>query len=506
MKNHSAGRHNIAIKICIAFIAYCIVHMYCMTNLITNHDDVAIRYYNYYDMTYLGRWALYFINKITLYTLNTNWSCGILTCFCVSVGIGLIAKMLSFKNTISEVIAIFLMVSFPTVASWNLYTWTSLGYSIGFMTAIAAAYVLYETYNAEKKSIQIIGTVIGCVLLSLSLGCYQAFVCIYFVLVWYKLLVQLLKEGIKKKDNLLLIFYGVISFVTAYIVYIVTLKIMLKLRNAELTGYQGVSEMGKITFWGTLNSIKLSYIEFVKYYSEAYSLNGLRLLNILLFLGLILLGIFCIFKSKNKLSTNLLIVALIALMPPVINSIYILTQGASNVYSCMYYTYIFPYLFMLKLLETYIQDASKRALPYIASGIIAFSFFLVSNRAYANQDAVFNTLQQYFNRVAMRIESTEGFCGEETKVYYANPISIIDYPYFQGSGLDTTDTLQHMVYNDTGLHTFMRYYLGFNTDGIEWDEEKINQILDSKEFENMEVYPSARSIQFINDVLVVKFK
>lgn len=131
---------------------------------------------------------------------------------------------------------------------------------------------------------------------------------------------------------------------------------------------------------------------------------------------------------------------------------------------------------------------------------------MIDNRAYSNQEAVLNNVQQYFNRVAMRIESVEGFSGEETKVYYSNPISITQYPVFQGSGLDTTDSLQGIVYNDSGVHAFMEYFCGFYTGSILGEDELINEILESEEYANMGTYPDKTSIQFIKDVLIVKFK
>ena len=492
--------------LCFGFIIYCIVHMYCLTNIITNHDDVAIRYYDNYDQTYLGRWLLYFINKITFYTLNTNWSVGVLCAVFVCISAMLIIEILSLNKNSTKIIAAFIILSFPTVTSWNLYNWMSLGFFLGFFLSVLSAFILYRAMNSENKFRIIIYTLTSAILLSLSLACYQAFACMFIVLVWYLVISQFFAENDNCKKPVIYMLYGIITFIVGYLIYRISLNLILEWKNMSLTGYQGISEMGSISIHGTLSGLKAAYVKFVEFYITGYDLKILKYLNFLVFLGLILMSGHMLYKAKKNIGTKVIIILLMLLMPLMVNSIYILTQGNSDVYSCMYITYMFPFLLFLVLAEHSCDKKLAMRFSVWIIGIVAFTFFMVDNRAYGNQDAVLNNIQQYFNRVAMRIESTEGFQENETRVYFSNPISLTEYPLFQESELDTTDSLQDIIYNDSGVHAFMNSFCAFHVKDIAGDDDLINAILESKEYSSMGVYPAESSIQFINGVLVVKFK
>ena len=490
----------------VTIIAFFAVHMYCFTNIITNHDDVAIRYYDNYDQTYLGRWLLYYINKITFYTLNTNWSVGVLSSILFAAGIVLIIKIMGLKNRFSKYTAILVMVSFPSVASWNLYTWMTLGFSTGFLLAVTAAYILQCIFPLQKKIFTILGIAISSIMLSLSLGCYQAFVCIFFVLIWYLVLSELLSSTYKWKNLPRYVCYSIISFIIAFISYSLTLSIVLKSKNIALTDYQGIAAMGKVSLWNTIESIQMAYSEFIDFYLYGYGISFLKMINMVVLAGFILLALYECYHCNRRIWEKGIIVLLILIMPVIINSICIMTQGNSEIYSCMYFTYVFLYLLFLRFAETQYNHKWKTYISQIAVVTTVLFYFMVTNQAYGNQDAVLNNIQQYFNRVAMRIECVEGFDEKETPVYFSTPVSITEYPIFQGGVLDTTDPLQGIIYNNSGVHAFMQSYCGFNPKSVSDGNETIQHILNSDEYAAMENYPAESSIRIIGDILVVKFK
>lgn len=298
----------------------------------------------------------------------------------------------------------------------------------GVLCAIIAVKFLKVYF--EKKDLNLFKYIfLSSMFIGLSVSCYQAFVSITLAFLYTLIWEQGLKRDIDNIKYFRNIGVSLLSVGIGYIGYSILLKVLLLIRNIELTPYQGMNEMGHITISDTITSVGKAYKEYYNFYitNNFFKIRLAGYANIVLFIILITVLLTLAIKScKNVCVGRMVWLIILLFMAPVfINNIYLLTQGRTMVYSNMLYTGIVPYLVMIKIID---KSFSKFSLGkgdgYICISMIAFICYLLCNRAYANQEAVLSMEKAYVNRVAMRIKSLEDY-NNDTVVYFANPIHMI---------------------------------------------------------------------------------
>lgn len=269
-----------------AYIVAFMVHLYGAVNLITNHDDVVIRY-DKYDQTYLGRWMFSFFSKLTGLVYQNNWVVVLLSVSLLALAVVLIVDIYQIKSKWAIVLLSGIMMTYPSVASWILYTFNTLCFSFGVLSAVVAVKVLAISFKRKKFAFLYVLASGGFV--CMSIACYQAFVCITIAML-YTLIWKLGTKVISNRRYIYIICLSSVSLVWGYLLYTIILKIILMITGIELTTYQGMDKMGHITVTDTINSVIVAYQKFVSlYFSSAFfKYNICILINGLLFFFLLL--------------------------------------------------------------------------------------------------------------------------------------------------------------------------------------------------------------------------
>lgn len=504
--------HKYKMLFMMSFIAFFVVHMYFCTNFVTNHDDIGERYHLGYNQTASGRWLLPVINKITFFSLNSSWVIGILTAVILSLGIVVLIDVFEIKGKFSLFMISCVLISYPIVSSWMLYAWMAVGFVFGLTMSIIALKLIKIGFDLPLS--HIIGhlAIISCASISicLSLGCYQAFICIYIATVWWLLMQQSLMEKYSTKQYIKNLIYSLLPFLLGYIIYNIILNYKLVSGGMSLTSYQGISESLNITTSSIIEGIQLAYSKFFLYYltDEFFVFRIIKYINLAMLIFVTFKIGKVIVSSKTNIVRKIWAFLLFALAPIFINSIYLLTQGRAFVYSCMEFAYILPYIVAIYFIDKKeIKDLKKfevtHLIAVLLAGILVCCNFMLCNRAYANQAYNMTITTQFYNRLAMRLESVDGFT-QETKVYFSNPI-IKDAKSEIEVLLDTADKNGYLVSNGGAIHVFLRDYCALNINLL-YDDDEIKKIKECDEYKQMGEYPANSSMRFINDVLVVKFQ
>ena len=118
-----------------------------------------------------GRWGLeilFYIRRLIFQNNTIPVINGILTIILIGFIVVIILRTLEIENNILSIILAGLMVSFPVVASLFIYIFTAPAYFLSILLNVFAIYMFSKNKN-------IVNFIISVLLITFSLGIYQAF-------------------------------------------------------------------------------------------------------------------------------------------------------------------------------------------------------------------------------------------------------------------------------------------------------------------------------------------
>ena len=205
-----------------------ICHMTVMTHNYLTYDSLW-NLYSDQNMISSGRQFLQYFCAPTSY-FNLPWLNGLVAIFFLSLTAVLVVSLLSIKNKPIAFLAGGLLATFPAITGTFSYAYTIDGYMIALFFAALSVYL--------TKKLKW-GFFAGIILLGLSIGVYQSYYSVAILLAVFVLLLDLLEEKVEKKEFLKNCLRLAGMGIGAYAFYVLTLKVMLKLTDSSLSGYQG---------------------------------------------------------------------------------------------------------------------------------------------------------------------------------------------------------------------------------------------------------------------------
>nr|MCR5278056.1 glucosyltransferase domain-containing protein [Lachnospiraceae bacterium] len=229
-----------------AFAAGLLTHMSVMVSDIPNHDGLASVYSNQ-DLLTSGRWFLQFACGISSY-YALPWLIGVLSLIYIAVASAFTVKILDIRRPLYAALAGVILAVFPALASDFAYVFTMDGYMLGMLLSVIAVYLV-----GRGKW----GFVLGGVLLSLSVGTYQAYLAVAMILCLYKAIGVLFDKEDKKA--LRIAKYPCMGAI-GLVLYYAVLKVLLAVRHTSLADYQGIGGEGAGT--GIITRLTGAYRDF----------------------------------------------------------------------------------------------------------------------------------------------------------------------------------------------------------------------------------------------------
>ena len=536
------GKIPTRIRLCFltGMISGILIHAYMFTNKLPNWDDIN-NVGSFGVGSEFGRWFLKYINPVDG-IWSVPWIGGLFAVVFLSLAACMAVAALDIRSLTGVVLVPFMMLSFPSVCSMFTFMFTADCYAVGIFLACTAAWLIRK-YR--------FGFLPGIALLVLSLGLYQAYLCLALgILVCGLFLDQLREEepgeesgrsgqSPSKGGKLFSgrernVFLSGVKTLLILIAAVALYSLIARLIFPELDSYNGLNQMGRIDPVRLPRLILRAYRWVAEYFIlKPYSfVNGFaRALNVICCLLAAALVIAWFVKRKvwKRPAGALLYLFLAAAVPLAMGSIIIMAPDAS-VSMLMLYQYVILYLFIIALMERSLQKedglfAEKKPAAqnrFLKNGpglvslfvtvvllLVGYENFVVTNEAYFRMGIAYERAYAWYNRIMERIEATEGYQPGDAFLLLGE-YGLSETPDLLGSYSMDGERFDDLsgVAKETGLLTsgvrqnFMKIYVGAETPEV--SEEVQEAIHQSEEYRNMPAYPEEGCVQKIMDVWVVK--
>ena len=510
---HGINR-NARISFYAAIIAGFITHLFIMTNKVFNYNEIAVLFLDKQDMTMgrmaEGRWFVGFIGQL----IGDNYSMqmvtgviGILLLACIS---GMIVGLLEISKPLYAVLIAAGLVTFSAISSF--FAFTQLGDAWFFALFLA----VFAVFLSENKKW---GIWPGLICIGLSLAIHQAYVSVAIAFMFILLFQKIFEKNSSLKPLLPNIGRYLFILIGGFAFYYVGVKITAAVYQYNLSDYHGISDMTEFTIRGICKGFVYSYLYFVRYffttqYLYSYFFVVLNVLLMICLLSYVIRSIILSFR-KREIMNGILKIFMVLVLPVGMNGLPVLLADrvGAGVDRYMMYSLVFLWVLMIYLAdraeakEYEVVKGRKIFLWVITIGIMLNigHDYVIDNQAYYREQAVTNQVDDFLNRVVARIETTEGY-EAGMPVYFDGCSSLFEqYPL----ELPSFDMLAEMRgtayepnYSSDGIVRYLNYYLHFPVTSA--NQELVNGLIQTQEYEQMECYPAANAARVINGVMVVK--
>lgn len=507
----------------VSFFAGLLTHGFMLLNKIPFYDDIALLFHT--GGTYKnGRWFLGVIGAIEYRMFGGNYSTpmfkGLIAIILISLSAALIVSIFRMKNKSYIFLLSTMMVVYPAVTVIMGYMFMAQCFTLALFLTVLGVYL-----TVRKKC----GFIAGIICICLSLGLYQAYLAVPAVLFLLVLICDLFEEKEFKQVFTTAVKY-LMTLALGLVVYFVVNKVFLSAKGAELTSYQGISDMGQTTIGDLIARVGAAYRYFVQLpFTDWQGLNAAFLMKVLwgvsILLTIVLIA-FNIIKIKN-IWNKLLLGVVAGLLPLAVNLVYVMCdENKVYVHGLMVYSSVFVLLFPL-LLQHFGNMKSESACkgPFnllmdwsIAACMVLTIVYYIgyNNVAYTQSAMIQSQVDAYSTNFVSAIKNTEGYADEYPIVLVQNPDR--DQPYdFMDSSMyvfEEFEQIQITAYNTNmllwmsnySLPDYLKYRTGFNTENMK-DYGKMlenNEIGELDFIDEMPCYPDDGAIRVSGGRIIVK--
>lgn len=348
-----------------------------------------------------------------------------------------------------------------------------------------------------------------------AMGFYQCYIDVAFTL-FLIIIVKDLTEKKTFKEIGLKVLKIICGLAASGVGYYILFKAVIKIHNGfEANSYNGLAGVLDFENHSIFNLFAGAYKQFFFYLMNQGTFLSTHLLGrrvsdawdvvvgaiVILTLALIIIELIILNKANKPHPWQIALqVVLLLLFAPVSNFVYIISKGFE--YELMIYSFFFLFIFMLCLAERIGEKklhSIKTFAIVIPLVILIWNNIVYSNQIYFKIDMQDRAAQTYATQLLYDIERTEGYDIGDTQVLFVgspNLSTSIDYPEY------LKDLTIHSNYKTAftyinSLPFYIKSYLAASINILETEDYPDEAI-------KMPVYPEEGSIQFINDVLVVK--
>jgi len=484
-----------------ALICGVAAHMVGLVTMLHNNDDIGQMPYGYGTGITSGRWLLTILGDFALdmgFSYNLHWVNGILFLMLIALAAVLTVDILQIRNRSFAGFLGALFVVFPSVTATMMFRYTVVYYGISFILAIGAVW-LTERYP--------IGWIPGAVCIALSMGIYQAYV--PFAISLFLLL--LLQKALQKCEVGSLIKRGIqfcLVLVAGLVIYFLCLKLCLALYGTQLSDYNGVNNMGKLSLAELPGLLKLTVYNFCMLPLNNYcGLAGMKLIRICFILLGMISGVGLVYVmlcQVKKLQLIIMSIVLCGLFPVAVNFIQVMCPDGW-IYTLMVYPFIMIFCVPMVILEavevnSLRQIAGKLLIPVLAIMTICYAY--ETNVVYSAQYYGNRQMENYVSTMIAQVRMTEGFDAEKKWVFLGNiedPLLRSGWEYEVRYG--GSEFIEGLINRPTRWYWF-QIYGGYWLPDV--DEEIIARLERTEEVQQMPCWPTQGSIQVIDDFVVIK--
>ncbi|MCD7862056.1 MAG: glucosyltransferase domain-containing protein [Lachnospiraceae bacterium] len=491
-----------------AILVGLLAHGYMLTNKLANIDDYISMFH--YGLGYtLGRWLLALMGNFMFRidgVYSTPFLNGAFFIILLGLSITVFLKPFSFQSRWVKRIFAALFVSFPTVTCTMGFMFTVPFYALAILF-MAIAYHVLINYRY--------GFLFSILLICCSLGIYQAYWGLLASFLLLYLITLCMNDDTDVRSLVIISLKSLCSLLFGVLLYLGVNQIMLKIQNVELASYQGMSQMGQISLSQIPSIISTAYGWFFKLMTENYlDVTSYGIIRAVIAAGYILTVIFFIlsFIQNRKYVFKTVAMAVFTLIFPLaVNSIYIMSNDASNVHTMMCYSVVLVFLLPFVFLDQVTGESLKaliagaaRYVYLLALVLVIFFYVRLANLYYLNLELANSEIYTFMETLNTRIQSTEDYSEDKEVLFYGMYDDVVNRNIWEVrmvSNMTGTIDVANAINSPLIRQNIFRIYLGVTlneTDGAAIITE-YQEVLD-----DMPSYPDDGSIVILDDVIVVK--
>ncbi len=482
------------------FIFGLLVHMFTFTNTNFIGDSIA-RDYTPQDMTGSGRWFLQLACSISSY-YDLPWLNGIMSVLYISITAIIIVRLFKMENPVVIALSSALLVSFPAVTSTFFYNFTADGYMLAMLLSALSVYFIRFGENRISR------LTAGGIALCLSCAIYQAYVSFALVLTVFIFIKEMMEKDTQTKYLFKWLGSRIAVLVLSIGSYWAIWKVIVKVKNVEVTEYQGISDIGKFSVSSITTSLIKTVKTLVKFVFDwdplEFGIDAVAVLKIVALAACAFALIAAIIKSglfKKKSQLALCIFGICCL--PFFICLWQLTSWSLNYHILMLQSICLIFIFALVLAEKYLPIKPKNIIALIMASL-TFYFVVEANISYFNLDKTYERTHATASAIAVRVNS---LTNENVKK--------VAYVGYRKEIIFSDATKNEFRFCYIGAHR-MRDHISHNTKAVDFlnmyyqvpletvTEEECYEILDTPQVEAMGEWPAGDSVKVISDTVVVK--
>lgn len=500
-----------------SFLFGLIVHLQSFSGFILNRDTTRYKIAPHpNNLLSQGKWLWRPVSRL-MPLINIDSYDGIYAIIIVSITVALVIHLLQMHSMISSVLVGMIMVSFPSLM--NMFPYGSeYIFCFAMFLAVAAAFFI-----AKNKSL------LGIVLLTLSLGIYPAYIGATASVLLFLCIIDLLENKKSEKEVVKQGFKYMGVLLISIILHYTILMAIVNHSGTKLSSYRGIdSALANPSFSNYFTSLCESYLKVIKFYmNDAYGRSFSRDIWCYRIIVILILMILITLIRNNKIYQNytrlILVILLIPLMPIAIHAVGILGQNADT-HWIMIYPFVFIFIFVIKLSEEaaisewrpYLEETMKESVQnnpsymgtveqWIAVGVtlvILLNWFQIANAGYAKLKVSYEGAYTHCVMIVDELISIPEYDPQKPLVVIGANQTLSEEPFGYMQSFGGVSSGRGFLRDNTDYVYFIRDYLGIN---LEVAPLSINEeIAQTAEFKEMTNYPSPGFVREINGYLVVK--
>ena len=484
-----------------------LVHLFALTNVLHNHDNIASQPGGYGLGVDMGRWFLEILGRFfDKAGLNYNLPSvnGILYIMTLAVAAVLLVSVLKLRSKMSAVLVGALFVAFPTVTATMIYRYTTIFYGISAVMAVMAVWVA----GRFRWSV-----LVSALLVALSMGIYQAYVPMTIAL----FVLQLIREGLRgEADAKKLVLHGLydcLALILGLGLYFMGMKVCNAVFHVGLVDYQGVSTMGNITASQlpelVVKALKAVCRLPVRDYCGVANRALMRIAYLLLGAVSVVMIVRILVKKIRHPGTCVMIGLLLAAFLLAVGFVEVMVPDGW-IYTLMVYSFSLLACAPLVFLECLPEEDPGKTAAVCRKAVILLVVLLVFFYGYyanVNYTAVYfagEQIDNYLSGVVLRATMAEGYTtGKQWAMIGDIQDPLFDSPWQEEisyTGLGFTEYLL----NQYSRRDWIENYIGYDIPRA--DAGTIAALAQTAEVKAMPCYPNAGSVRVIGDTVVIKFQ
>ena len=465
-----------------------LAHGFAFANKLPNQDDVAATFSKGGSLD-VGRWAIEG-TQLLFPNVSMPWVYGLLTLLLFALSACVILHCFRLRRPLLQAAFSVCLLVFPALTATFCFMFTSVSYALSFLLAVLSV----DLGCRERRSLRLL----GCALLVLSLGVYQAYLAVAASL-WVLLMIQKLLQGEKTGAVLRFGLLALARLLGALAVYGLISVLVMRLSGSGVLNY-GVGGRSlpyrlALAYNALLKSFTRGYFGYVNS-PLSKALHALLLLFLAAFFLSRLLG-------RGGVREKLLLLVCLLLLPLSMNCMF-LAADAEIIHSLVLYSFVAVYVLALIAADCLTGENGRRSRDMLLVCLLLISMgnIYFANKCYLKLFFQYEQAQSFYTGLLTQIRQTEGYDADSRIALLGSPAEgIYTAPELDLGGLRGPNDDAHALVFYT-KEDFIRLYLGADLRFADAYQQAALQ--KDPRVRAMPCYPYYGCIQKIDDFIVVR--